>query len=72
MARYARAHSRTHHGMVLTAPKTATFGVSAALAALALLLHYDVIAIAALGAYAFPMLALAFLILAIGCAARGM
>ena len=69
----ARYYGRTrHHGMVLTAPKTATFWASVAIAVLSLLLQYNVIAIAGLTPYAFPMLALAFLVLAIGCMARGL
>jgi hypothetical protein len=68
-ARYARARA---HGMVLTAPKTGTFWIAVAMAGLAMLLHFQVFTVAALSPYAFLILAVAFVILAIGCAARGM
>lgn len=68
-SRYARYRN---HGFVLTPPKTATFWVSVALAALGVLLHYQVFTIAALSPYAFLLVAAAFVLLAVGCAARGL
>lgn len=56
----------------LTAPKTATFVIAALLGALGVLLHYDVITVAALSPYSFPLVACGLAVLAVGCLFRGL
>lgn len=66
-----RARSRMS-GFVLTAPKTVTWWVAVIVGALGIILNYQVISIAALSPWSFLMVAGAFVLLALGCALRGL
>jgi hypothetical protein len=64
--------TRASPGVVLTPPRNTTFWIAVVLGALGIILHYDLVTIAALEPYSFLLVVAAFGLLVIGCASRGL